>query len=97
MNLAMYLNKYSSNSSGPMIANRKKIDSNSYWVEYSLDMHDMQKLLMSTKNLKEKYQLMDMIDMAERKKNWHYRQENFNLNRASEMLQAMLRANYVKI
>jgi hypothetical protein len=54
-------------------------------------MHDMSKLLMSTKNLNDKYSLMDLLDIAERKKNWHYRQENFNLSRASELLQAMIK------
>ena len=76
---------------GEMRANRRKIDSTMYWVEYSLDMHDMSKMLMSTKNLNDKYVLMDLLDIAERKKNWHYRQENFNLRRASELLQAMIK------
>jgi hypothetical protein len=52
----------------------------------------MQKLLMKTKNLKEKYQLMDLLEIAERKKKWHYRQENFDLNRASNLLQASIDA-----
>jgi uncharacterized protein (DUF3820 family) len=51
----------------------------------------MSKMLMSTKNLNEKYSLMDLLDIAERKKKWHYRQENFNLTKASELLQAMIK------
>ena len=71
---------------------KKRINSTMKWVEYSLDVYDMQKLLMKTKNLKEKYQLMDLLEIAERKKKWHYRQENFDLNRASNLLQASIDA-----
>jgi len=76
---------------GEMKANRRKINSTLYWVEYSFDIHDMSKLLMSTSNLNEKYILMDLLDVAERKKNWHFRQENFNLSKASELLQALIK------
>jgi hypothetical protein len=74
-----------------MKANRRKINSTLKWVEYSFDIYDMSKMLMSTKNLNEKYSLMDLLDIAERKKKWHYRQENFNLTKASELLQAMIK------
>lgn len=76
---------------GEMKANRRKINSTLYWVEYSFDIHDMSKLLMSTNSLNEKYTLMDLLDIAERKKNWHFRQENFNLSKASELLQALIK------
>ena len=76
---------------GEMKANRRKINSTLKWVEYSFDIHDMSKMLMSTKDLNEKYTLMDLLDIAERKKKWHYRQENFNLNKASELLQALIK------
>jgi hypothetical protein len=86
-----YRQKYASAPKGEMKANRCKINSTLKWVEYSFDIHDMNKLLISTKNLSEKYSLMDMLDIAERKKLWHYRQENFNLNKASELLQALIK------
>jgi hypothetical protein len=76
---------------GEMKANRRKINSTLKWVEYSFDIYDMSKMLMSTKNLNEKYSLMDLLDIAERKKSWHYRQDNFNISRASELLQAMIK------
>jgi hypothetical protein len=46
----------------------------------------MNKLLMSTKSLDEKFMLMKALEVADRKKLWHYRQENFNLSRASQIL-----------
>jgi len=76
---------------GEMKANRRKINSTLKWVEYSFDIHDMSKMLMSTKDLSEKYTLMDLLDIAERKKNWHYRQENFSLNKASALLRELIR------
>ena len=57
----------------------------------------MQKMLMGTRDLKDKYQLMDLLEIAERKKKWHYRQENFNVSRASTLLQAMLSRAYKSI
>jgi hypothetical protein len=93
-NVKSYIIKYSARSeAGPLMIPKKKIDSTMKWVEYSLDIHDMSKLLISTKNLTDKYALMDALDIAERKKKWHYRQDNFNLNRAGELLQAIIKIN----
>lgn len=86
-----YAVKYSPNSTGEMMANRRKINSTLKWVEYSFDIHEMSKLLISTKDLSEKYLLMNALDVAERKKLWHFKRENFNLSKASEMLVALIK------
>jgi hypothetical protein len=91
MNVQGYKQKYSPQVAGEMQANRRKINSTLKWVEYSFDIHDMSKLLISTKNLNDKYALMNALDIAERKKLWHYRQENFNLNKASELLRELIK------
>ena len=91
MNIQSYKQKYSPRAAGEMLANRRKINSTLKWVEYSFDIHDMSKLLISTKNLNDKYALMNALDIAERKKTWHYRQENFNLNKASELLRELIK------
>ena len=86
-NAKRYAVKYTASSvKGPLMIPRDKIDSTMKWVEYSIDIHDMNKLLMTTKSLDEKFMLMKSLDIAERKKLWHYRQENFNLSRASQIL-----------
>lgn len=95
MNVAQYKMKYARTDTSNLRVPRHKIDFSGKWVEYSLDVHDMSKMLMETKNLKEKYVLMDAIDIAERKKKWHYRQEGFDLQYASRMLQAMLTNGYI--
>ena len=97
MNIANYVLKYTKSVDGPLMIPKKKIDSTMKWVEYSLDIVDMQKMLMNTNNLKDKYQLMDLLEIAERKKKWHYRQENFDVNRASRLLQVMLSSSYKKV
>jgi hypothetical protein len=97
MKIANYVLKYAKSIDGPLMIPKKKIDSTMKWVEYSLDIVDMQKMLMGTNNLKDKYQLMDILEIAERKKKWHYRQENFNVSRASTLLQAMLSTAYKRL
>ena len=97
MKIANYVLKYSKSVDGPLMIPKKKIDSTMKWVEYSLDIVDMQKMLMGASDLKDKYQLMDLLEIAERKKKWHYRQENFDVNRASTLLQTMLSRAYKRI
>jgi hypothetical protein len=97
MKIANYVLKYTKSIDGPLMIPKKRIDSTMKWVEYSLDIVDMQKMLMDTSDLKDKYQLMDLLEIAERKKKWHYRQENFNVSRASTLLQTMLNSAYKKL
>ena len=93
MQVANYKLKYARTQLNKnVVVKRDLINSTHKWVEYSLDIRDMQKLLMATKNLNEKYALMDALEVAERKKVWHYRQDNFNLSRASALLQAVISA-----
>jgi hypothetical protein len=93
MQVANYKLKYARTALNKnVVVKRDLINSTHKWVEYSLDIRDMQKLLISTKNLNEKYALMDALEVAERKKVWHYRQDNFNLARASQLLQAVISA-----
>ena len=91
MQIAQFVNKYavSNKSSGPVAKDR--INSTVKWVEYSADIVKMTELLR-TASFMDKYKLVDAIAIAERKKNWHYRQENFDLRRASYLLQQFINA-----
>ena len=92
MHIAQYVRKYATSNArhnGPV--NRDKIDSTIKWVEYSADIVKMTELL-KTASFFDKYKLIDAIAVAERKKTWHYRQDNFNLKKASFLLQAFIRA-----
>jgi hypothetical protein len=89
MNVANYIQKYAKTSSNKhVILARDKINSTHKWVEYALDIVDMSALLMQTKDLKQKYALMDALDSAQRKKDWHYRQANFRLQDAMRIFEA---------
>lgn len=94
MHVAQYKIKYSPNTSSRGLSiPRHKINSTHKWVEYSLDIHDMSRLLVLTKCIDEKFALMQALDVAERKRAWHYKQENFNMQHAKTILQATLRAS----
>ena len=91
MFIAQFIRKYtaSNTKSGPV--RKDKINSTVKWVEYAADIAKMTALL-KTASFDEKYKLIEAIETAERKKNWHYRQDNFDLKRASFLLQAFLNA-----
>jgi len=89
MNVANYKQKYAKTGSNKLVFLQKdKINSTHKWVEYSLDIVDMSALLIQTKNLNEKYVLMDALDTAQRKKDWHFRQSNFRLQDAMRIFEA---------
>jgi hypothetical protein len=89
MNVANYKQKYAKTGSGKLVFLQKdKINSTHKWVEYALDIVDMSALLMQTNNLNDKYALMDALDNAQRKKDWHYRQANFRLQDAMRIFEA---------
>jgi hypothetical protein len=91
MQVANYVRKYARTNSSRAIIKKDRINSTHKWVEYSLDVADMQHLLMLTKNINEKFALLDALDVAERKKVWHFRQENFCLKTATYLLQVALK------
>lgn len=91
MHAAQFIRKYSVSNTKTGPVRRDKIDSTVKWVEYAADLAKMTELL-KTATFTEKYKLADAMLVAERKKNWHYRQDNFNLKRASFLLQAFLSA-----
>ena len=89
MNVANYKQKYAKSSSNKLVFLQKdKINSTHKWVEYALDIVDMSALLMQTNNLNDKYALMDALDTAQRKKDWHYKQKNFRLQDAMRIFEA---------
>jgi hypothetical protein len=83
MQVANYFNKYSSTTNKSQgIVPYDKVKATEKWIEYALDIVDMQKELMITKNLNEKFKLMEALEVAERKKAYMYKHKNFEVNRA---------------
>lgn len=90
MHIAQFVRKYSAKSNSGPVA-KDKINSTHKWVEYSTDIAKMTSLLMSA-SFEDKCRLVQAIEIAERKKNWHYRQANFNLQKASFLLSCWQKA-----
>lgn len=77
-----FVNKYSSSNKSKAVVPYDKIKATEKWIEYALDIVDMQRALMSTNNLNDKFKLMDSLEIAERKKAYMYKHKNFDVNRA---------------
>ena len=77
-----FVSKYATSNGSKAIVPYDKVKATEKWVEYALDVKDMQSEMMSTRDFKLKCQLMDALEIAERKKAYMYRHKNFNINRA---------------
>jgi len=59
-----------------------KIKATEKWVEYMLDITDMNKVLMALP-FNDKMRMLDALEMAERKRDYMYRHPNFNYKQAT--------------
>jgi len=81
-NVAMFVTKYkqqTNKSSAQSMYNR--IKATEKWIEYSLDLAEMQKGL-STLSREQRHELLGAIAVAERKRDYMYKHPNFKLNDA---------------
>lgn len=81
MKAANFVAKYSAGNKSKAVVPYDKVKATEKWVEYALDIADMNKLLMSS-DFDTKWKLMSALDIAERKKTYMYRHKNFELQRA---------------
>jgi hypothetical protein len=77
-----FVNKYNTSNKSKAIVPYDKVKATEKWIEYALDIVDMQRALMATKNLNDKFKLMEALEVAERKKSYMYKHKNFDVNRA---------------
>ena len=59
-----------------------KIQATKKWVQHSINLHIMQKLLL-TASREDRYTLLAAIKAAESKVNYYYKHPNFKLNQAT--------------
>jgi len=76
-----YVSKYKTKSVG--FTQYLKIQATEKWVEYMLDITDMNKILMIS-DFNTKMDLLDALAIAERKRDYMYRHPNFNLSQATQ-------------
>lgn len=84
MSAFVYINKYKPNT-GKFTGRSKywEIDATAKWVEHSLDIVDMNKLLM-TANFNDKMDLLYALDVAENRRKRMYNHPNFDLKEATQ-------------
>lgn len=81
-NVSSFVTKYKQNSAkaaGPSMYDR--IKATEKWIEYSLDLAEMQKALASISR-EDRHALLSAITVAERKRDYMYRHPNFKLSEA---------------
>ena len=82
MRAANFVTKYAAVNKSKHVVPYDKIKATEKWVEYSLDIVDMSRLLMIS-DFDTKWRLTEALEVAERKKAYMYRHKNFDLKRAS--------------
>lgn len=81
MNATNFVAKYSAGNKSKAIVPYDKVKATEKWVEYSLDVVDMSKLLMKV-DFNTKWKLIEALEVAERKKAYMYKHKNFDIKRA---------------
>jgi hypothetical protein len=82
MSIAMFASMYNKHSPKSNIRIPfNKIKATEKWVTHSINLHVMQKLLL-TASRDDRYTLLAAIKAAESKVNYHYKHPNFNLAQA---------------
>lgn len=76
-----FVAKYSTANKSKAVVPYDRVKATEKWVEYSLDVADMSRILM-TVDFDTKWRLMEALAVAERKKEYMYRHKNFDIKRA---------------
>ena len=86
MKAVNFLAKYTGPKGKPFYSSYYKVKATEKWVEYSLDIVDMNRILMKS-DFDTKWRLMEALDVAERKRKYMYNHKNFKLKRATELFE----------
>ena len=79
-----YISKYASRSNKKAIVQYYKIPATEKWVEYMLDKHDVNKILMDS-DFTTKMDLLEVLQVLERKIDYMYKHPNFNFKKATDL------------
>jgi len=89
MQACNFINKYSSTNKSAGFSAYDRVKATEKWLEYALDVMDMQDAMMSSLDFTEKYKLAQALVVAERKKDYMYRHRNFDIKRAATLFNAV--------
>ena len=77
-----FISKYTSANNKKGQVSFYKIKATEKWVEYMLDITDMNRVLMALP-FNDKMRMLDALEIAERKRDYMYRHPNFNYKQAT--------------
>ena len=83
-----YIAKYSPQHNKKAIVQYYKIPATTKWVEYMLDRHEINKILMDS-------DFATKMDLLERKIDYMYKHPNFNFKKATDLFHIMKNATKV--
>ena len=84
MSANSFISKYSSRNSNKAIVQYYKIPATTKWVEYMLDKHEINKVLMDS-NFTTKMDLLEILQILERKIDYMYKHPNFDFKKATNL------------
>jgi len=89
-----YINKYATRNSNKAIVQYYKIPATEKWVEYMLDKHDVNKILMNS-DFATKMDLLEVLQVLERKIDYMYKHPNFDFKKATTLFHILKNATKV--
>jgi hypothetical protein len=89
-----YIAKYSPQHNKKAIVQYYKIPATTKWVEYMLDRHEINKILMDS-DFATKMDLLETLQILERKIDYMYKHPNFNFKKATDLFHIMKNATKV--
>ena len=94
MQARTYIAKYATSNSNKAIIPYYKIKATDKWVEYMLDKHDINKILMDS-DFATKMDLLEVLQVLERKIDYMYKHPNFEFKRATDLFHRLKNATKV--
>jgi len=93
MNVSFFQNRYLASNKAPYKGKFREINSSKKWAEHALNLWEMKQLLEHEElSYDERVIVRRAMDVAERKKEWHFKRDNFDLKVASFLLETAKRA-----
>jgi hypothetical protein len=89
-----YISKYATRNNKKAIVQYYKIPATEKWVEYMLDKHDVNKILMDS-DFATKMDLLEVLQVLERKIDYMYKHPNFNFKKATDLFHILKNATKV--
>jgi hypothetical protein len=88
MSANSFISKYATRNNKKAIVQYYKIPATTKWVEYMLDKHEINKILMNS-NFTTKMDLLEILQVLERKIDYMYKHPNFDFKKATSLFQIL--------